>query len=136
MLGVFGAADIGAIEVVGMATQADGDHFARLHDAEWVHNRVYVATRIDVGLAGPVAAFATGIGRFIFGVQDGLVVRIAREVVPDSIVLVAFAATFVTYEAGLGRGGANLRGGEVFWRRLRSGFLRGGAGCRRHKPDE
>lgn len=113
VIGVFGAADVGAVELLGVAGEATGDDFGGLQDAEGADDGIDVTTGVDMGLAGAVAGFAA-----VFGLK----MRVLREGVPDGVVLMAVAAAGVADKTGLGCGGADLRGG-LYNRCCRWGFL-------------
>lgn len=55
MLGVFGAPDVGAAELVGMAGETEGNNFRRFHSAESVDDCVHIPARVHMRLSRTVA---------------------------------------------------------------------------------
>ena len=76
VFGMFRTPDIGAAELFGMAGQAKGDSFRRLHSAESVNDGFDIAPRIHVGLAGPVACFAASPLWWLLARSDAFEVRV------------------------------------------------------------
>src|SRR5581483_10987711 len=108
---------VGAVELLGVAAQADVDDLAGLHGAEGVHDRAEIAARVDVLLSGAVAPFAARLlGRFLAG-SDALEVWIGIEALPDLVVLMAArAAAGLADVFGLGDGADRVsrgRGGRA-----------------------
>ena len=58
VLGVLRAADVGAIEVLGMAFEALSHDFRRLHRGKRMRNRVPAAAGCDMGFGGAMASLA------------------------------------------------------------------------------
>ena len=107
--GVLGSANVRSADGLGMAAQAIvenflGREFRKSDDAG------FAPARLNVRLAGTMAALAAGaLGRFFSG-SDALEVRVLVEISPD--VGMASAADVAAYETG-GVGA----GGRLGWRR-------------------
>ena len=94
---VLGPADVGAADGLGVAAQAGVENFRRRQFREG-DDGGFAALRLDVSLAGSMAAFASGpIGGFFSG-GDAFEVRVFVEIGPD--VGVTGAAYLASDESG------------------------------------
>src|SRR5437879_7209328 len=95
VFGVFRAPDIGAVELLGVASEAPVDNLSRLHDAKGVDDGSNVAGCVHMRLAGTMASLAAGPLRRFLARSGALEVRVLVETVPDLVVFVAVPAPYV-----------------------------------------